>query len=159
MRAWIAASLLCIANVAHGEVFLDDSTIELSAEYTYQPVTFANQTEASTGTGIHVEDRNGVFARFVVKMLRGATDRSVDDPYQWHETKKTTTYLGGGVFETTTFYISLGAEYVRGDQRTLVGGVEQGRNDYLFRGRYEMMSLVLAIGGAPRPQDVRFDAF
>ncbi len=52
--------------------------------------------------------------------------------------------------------ISIGAEYVRGDQRTLVNGMEQGRNDYLFRGRYEMMSIVLAIGGAPKRQDVRF---
>ncbi|MGE0397616.1 MAG: hypothetical protein AB7T06_12925 [Kofleriaceae bacterium] len=53
--------------------------------------------------------------------------------------------------------ISIGAEYVRGDQRTIVNGVEQGRNDYLFRGRYEMMSLVLSIGGASRPQDVRIE--
>lgn len=53
--------------------------------------------------------------------------------------------------------ISIGAEYVRGDQRTIVSGAEQGRNDYLLRGRYEMMSLVLAIGRAPAPKDVRFD--
>lgn len=104
MRPWIAACVLCTASIARAEVFLDDSTIELSAEYTYQPVTFVNQTEASTGTGIHFEDRNGVFARFVVKTLRGAPDRSVSDPYQWHETGKTTSYLGGGVFETKTFY-------------------------------------------------------
>jgi hypothetical protein len=37
-------------------------------------------------------------------MLRGEADRSVDDPYQWHETGKTTSYLGGGVYETQTFY-------------------------------------------------------
>lgn len=55
--------------------------------------------------------------------------------------------------------ISIGAEYVRGDQRTIVNGMEQGRNDYLFRGRYEMMSIVLAIGSAPPPKDVRFDDF
>jgi hypothetical protein len=53
--------------------------------------------------------------------------------------------------------ISIGAEYVRGDQRTIVGGMEQGRNDYLFRGRYEMMSIVLAIGAGARPQDVRIE--
>lgn len=97
--AWV----LCTASVADAEVFLDDSTIELSAEYAYQPVTFTNQTEAATGTGVHFEDRNGVFARFVVRMLN-PPDRSVDDPYQWSETGKTTSYLGGGMVETTTFY-------------------------------------------------------
>jgi hypothetical protein len=111
MRAPIAASVtalaLCTASTAStasAEVFLDDSTIEVSGEYTYQPVTFVNQTEASTGTGVHFEDRNGVFARFVVKLLRGAPDRSKDDPYQWSETGKTTSYLSGGIYETTTFF-------------------------------------------------------
>ncbi|GEM_PF-4365173 len=51
--------------------------------------------------------------------------------------------------------VHVGVEYVRGDQRTIVGGVEQGRNDYLLRGRYEMMSIVLAIGAAQRPENVR----
>lgn len=104
MRLWIALSVLAATTSARAEVFLDDSTIELSAEYEFQPVTFVNQTDEAVGTGLHFEDRNGVFARFVVKMLRGKADRSVDDPYQWHETGKTTNYLGGGVVETTTFY-------------------------------------------------------
>lgn len=103
MRAWIVVGALCAARIARAEVFLDDSTIELSADYAYQPVTFVNQVDPSVGTGVHFEDRNGVFARFVFRMLF-PPDKSVDDPYTWKETGKTASYLGGGVVETTTFY-------------------------------------------------------
>jgi hypothetical protein len=54
--------------------------------------------------------------------------------------------------------VHLGFEYVSGDQRTIIsGGVEQGRNDYLFRGRYEMMSFVLGLGAAEAPENVRLE--
>lgn len=102
MRAWIAAVVLTAARVANAEVFLDDSMIELSAEYTYQPVTFLGQMDQAVGTGVHFEDRNGVFARFVARSLK-PPDREADDPYQYSETGKATTYLGGGVYQTTTF--------------------------------------------------------
>ena len=36
--------------------------------------------------------------------------------------------------------------------------MEMGRDDYLFRGRYDMMSIVLGIGAGAHPNDtdVRF---
>ena len=53
--------------------------------------------------------------------------------------------------------VTLGLEYVRGDQRTLDHGMEVARDDYLLRGRYTMMSVVLSIGAADRPDKVKLD--
>lgn len=42
----------------------------------------------------------------------------------------------------------VGVELIRGDQRTLTsGGSEMGRDDYLLRGTYESIGLVLGYGG------------
>jgi hypothetical protein len=87
MRAWIvaSASLLC-ATSARADVFLDDSTIEISADYRWQPVHFGRQFEPAVGTGLHFEDRNGVFAKFVVATLSTPSDEP-DNPYTTSSTK------------------------------------------------------------------------
>jgi hypothetical protein len=44
--------------------------------------------------------------------------------------------------------IHLGFDYIRGDQRTLVNGMEMGADDYLLRGKYQMFAFTLGFGSA-----------
>ncbi len=54
--------------------------------------------------------------------------------------------------------VHVGLEYVRGDQRTLAGtGREIAVDDYLLRGRYHVVSLVLGYGTADPPNKVDLD--
>ena len=67
VRSLLVVLLLCAP--ARADVFPDDPLIEVSAAYEYAPIRFSGELEPVIGNAIRVTDRNGLFARAVVRFL------------------------------------------------------------------------------------------
>ena len=81
MKAGVFVVALCAAvPAARADFKLSDAAVEIGLTYDHAPTHFPGQRDAVIGTGLHVTDRNGVFAKVLMTILAPA-DYSPDSPY------------------------------------------------------------------------------
>jgi len=105
---FVVGAVVCVMlqySSAGADVLPDDAVIEVSAEYDWAPIRFDGQTSPVIGNAIHVQDRNGLFARAVVRFLNPPPPVAEPSPYEVTATAtRTHTYYGIFVTVTSTTY-------------------------------------------------------